>query len=34
LKLIDQGKMKKGGVGIYENFVHYDIRGTLTQWKG
>lgn len=34
LKLIDQGKMKKGGVGIYETFVHYDIRGTLTQWKG
>lgn len=34
LKLIDQGKMKKGGVGIYETFVHYDVRGTLTQWKG
>lgn len=34
LKLIEQGKMKKGGVGIYETFVHYDVRGTLTQWKG
>ena len=34
LKLIGQGKMKKGGVGIYETFVHYDVRGTLTQWKG
>ena len=34
LKLIDQGKMKKGGVGIYETFVHYDVRGTLTQWRG
>lgn len=34
LRLIDQGKMKQGGVGIYETFVHYDVRGTLTQWKG
>lgn len=25
-KLIKEGKMKQGGIGIYPNFVHYDIR--------
>lgn len=24
-KLIKQGKMKQGGVGVYPSFVHYDI---------
>jgi uncharacterized protein YcbK (DUF882 family) len=24
-KLIEQGKMKQGGIGIYKSWVHYDI---------
>lgn len=34
-KLIDQGKMHNGGLGIYSksNFVHYDIRTTPARWK-
>lgn len=31
-KLISEGKMKQGGIGIYPNFVHYDIRGTKARW--
>lgn len=31
-KLITQGKMKQGGIGIYPGFVHYDIRGTRARW--
>lgn len=31
-KLISLGKMKQGGIGIYPNFVHYDIRGTKARW--
>lgn len=31
-ELITSGKMKQGGVGIYKNFVHYDIRGTKARW--
>ena len=31
-KLIKQGKMKQGGVGIYPSFCHYDIRGTAARW--
>ena len=31
--LIASGKMKQGGLGIYPNFVHYDIRGTKARWK-
>lgn len=30
--LIAAGKMKQGGIGIYKNFVHYDIRGTKARW--
>ena len=30
--LIDLGKMKQGGLGIYNTFVHYDIRGTKSRW--
>ncbi|MGV3459920.1 MAG: YcbK family protein [Flavobacterium sp.] len=30
--LIASGKMKQGGIGIYRNFVHYDIRGTKARW--
>lgn len=32
-KLIAEGKMKQGGIGVYKNFVHYDIRGTIARWK-
>ena len=31
--LIASGKMKQGGLGVYPNFVHYDIRGTKARWK-
>jgi len=31
-KLIKQGKMKQGGIGLYNSFVHYDIRGTKSRW--
>lgn len=31
--LISQGKMTKGGVGLYNTFVHYDVRGTNTRWS-
>ncbi|MRI63986.1 DUF882 domain-containing protein [Ornithobacterium rhinotracheale] len=33
-RLIYNGKMKQGGLGIYPTFVHYDIRGTKARWKG
>lgn len=31
-KLIERGKMKQGGIGIYKGFIHYDIRGTKARW--
>jgi uncharacterized protein YcbK (DUF882 family) len=31
-KLITVGKMEQGGVGVYANFVHYDVRGTRARW--
>ncbi len=30
--LIDEGKMRQGGIGIYETFTHYDIRGHKARW--
>lgn len=30
--LIDVGLMKEGGVGRYDTFTHYDIRGTKARW--
>ena len=30
--LIMSGKMQQGGIGIYPNFVHYDIRGVKARW--
>lgn len=30
--LIEKGKMKEGGIGIYPNFTHYDIRGVKARW--
>lgn len=32
--LISQGKMIEGGIGLYKNFVHYDIRGNKVRWYG
>jgi len=31
-QLIQEGKMKEGGLGIYKTWIHYDIRGTRTRW--
>lgn len=30
--LITTGQMKEGGLGLYNTFVHYDIRGTKARW--
>lgn len=32
IKLINQGKMEQGGIGLYNGFVHYDIRGYNARW--
>jgi uncharacterized protein YcbK (DUF882 family) len=34
LELIKEGKMMKGGVGIYKTFTHYDVRGRNARWYG
>jgi uncharacterized protein YcbK (DUF882 family) len=31
-KLIVDGKIKQGGIGLYANFLHYDIRGVKARW--
>ena len=31
---LKEGKTKKGGVGLYRSFVHYDTRGWNARWKG
>lgn len=31
-RLIDEGEMLQGGIGIYNTFVHYDIRKTRARW--
>lgn len=30
--LILTGRMKEGGIGLYDTFIHYDIRGTKARW--
>ena len=30
--LIKSGKIKQGGLGKYNSFTHYDIRGTRARW--
>lgn len=30
--LISKGLMMQGGIGVYNNFVHYDIRGVKARW--
>lgn len=32
IELINAGKIKQGGVGIYASWVHYDTRGTKARW--
>lgn len=31
--LIRIGAMKEGGIGLYDDFLHYDIRNTKARWK-
>ena len=31
-KLIAEGKMREGGLGLYATWVHYDVRGTKARW--
>ena len=31
--LIEQGEMQEGGLGVYDTFVHYDIRGKRARWN-
>ena len=31
-RLINEGKIKHGGIGIYPSWVHYDIRGVKARW--
>ena len=31
-KLIEEGKVKQGGLGVYNSWVHYDVRGTKARW--
>lgn len=30
--LIRLGMMEQGGLGVYNTFVHYDVRGTVARW--
>jgi len=32
-KLISEKKMKQGGLGLYDRFVHYDVRGVRARWN-
>ena len=32
--LIDMGHLLQGGLGLYDTFVHYDIRKTKARWNG
>ena len=34
IELIKEGKMKKGGIGLYKTFTHYDTRGWNARWHG
>jgi len=33
-RLISEGKLHPGGVGLYTTFVHYDVRGRNARWYG
>ena len=32
-RLVKEKKMIQGGIGIYNNFTHYDIRGVKARWN-
>jgi uncharacterized protein YcbK (DUF882 family) len=32
LHLMQAGEIEKGGIGEYDTFIHYDIRGYITSW--
>lgn len=31
-EMIKTGEMAQGGIGLYETFVHYDVRGYKARW--
>lgn len=33
-RLIREGRMEQGGLGLYRTFVHYDVRGYRARWYG
>lgn len=33
-RLIKEGKMEEGGLGLYDGWVHYDVRGRRARWRG
>ena len=33
-RLIKEGKMHSGGIGLYTTFTHYDVRGRNARWYG
>jgi uncharacterized protein YcbK (DUF882 family) len=33
IELIKDGKISQGGIGVYNTFTHYDIRGTAARWS-
>jgi len=33
-QLIEEKKMKQGGIGLYKTFLHYDVRGRKARWLG
>lgn len=34
VRLIKEGKMHTGGIGLYKTFTHYDVRGRNARWYG
>lgn len=34
VRLIKEGKMDSGGIGLYKTFTHYDVRGRNARWYG
>ena len=34
VKLIGEGTMATGGIGLYRTFTHYDTRGWNARWSG
>jgi uncharacterized protein YcbK (DUF882 family) len=33
-RLMDEGRIPLGGIGVYATFVHYDTRGKRATWRG